>query len=180
MKRTASQFVVRIRNKDYPASLELRKQYRVLPIQKQQNISKFECGRKVPLINRRINSHLAQIFLNKLEASKISHRCALGMPPFGTFSRKLLCKQPPKLCSKLLLVVSLDRRPFEQNRIELRPQLYFFDTKRTRLPIARDDLEAMVLCPVSAHVRHRWIHLPLQVNSSGPGVHSHGQTLAVI
>jgi hypothetical protein len=31
MKRTESQFVVCIRNKDYPASLELRKLYRVVP-----------------------------------------------------------------------------------------------------------------------------------------------------
>jgi hypothetical protein len=31
MKRTAPQFVVCVRNKDYPASLELRKLYRVVP-----------------------------------------------------------------------------------------------------------------------------------------------------
>jgi hypothetical protein len=31
MKRAESQFVVCIRNKDYPASLELRKLYRVVP-----------------------------------------------------------------------------------------------------------------------------------------------------
>jgi hypothetical protein len=31
MKRTESQFVVCVRNKDYPASLELRKLYQVVP-----------------------------------------------------------------------------------------------------------------------------------------------------
>jgi hypothetical protein len=33
MKRTEAQFVVCIKNKDYPASLELRKLYQVLPDQ---------------------------------------------------------------------------------------------------------------------------------------------------